>query len=476
LHVGIDIGTGSLKAVLGLKTGRHTITHRYKEEMFVPGSHKIDLFNESIREFLIKISTFSAEKEELIQGIGFCGHGPSIVLVSEKGECLTDIITWQDGSAAESAETLKLIIEGFTKDGTCFEAKLLKAFTNNKELFSENLKALYPKDYVIYLLTGRNTIDYSTAETLAFFNSESRVFDTYSSGIPVDVFPELVESWDVVGRTDSDFAEKCELKNDIPVISGGIDAWCEAVGAGAIEEGMLVDGSGTSTCITCCRNGKDSKLSHVIPGKSLDIETMSSTGASIDWIKNILKIDLDELSEIDSFIPLPLVYLPYLDGERSPVWDEEASGSFLGISSESQRKDLIKAVFQGISFGTKQCIELAEKAGEYKNTAIRAVGGSANNKALLQYKSNITGLKYISMAETDAAALGAMIIASHACGKGSIKELTDKWVEINFEIEPDNTYSEIWKQLFAVYSESYSQIQITAHKLFKIKKKLKKLS
>ncbi|MDA3939930.1 MAG: FGGY-family carbohydrate kinase [Spirochaetia bacterium] len=475
MYVGIDIGTGSLKAVLGLKSGPYTLTQKYEEGMFSGGHHRSELFRQSVLKFIKKISHYSLETNDEIEGIGFSGHGPSLVLVSSHGETLTDIITWQDSSASEAANTLKSLVKGFEKDGTCFEAKLYKLFKERKELFSGSIKALYPKDYVIFLLTGRMIIDYPTASTLAFFNPVNRLFDTFSTGIPLDTFPEIIESWESAGMTTGDFAEKCGINNNIPIICGGPDAWCEALGAGAIEEGMLVDGSGTSTCITCCRNGKDSKLSHVIPGKSLDIETMSSTGTSIDWMKNILNIDMDEIGKIDSCIPLPLVYLPYLDGERSPVWDEEASGAFLGLSSETQRLDLIKAVLQGVSFGTRQCIELAEKAGAYKNRSIRAVGGGSNNRALLQYKANITGLKYISMAETEGAALGALILASFACKEGSVNELTERWVEINFEVYPDNTYSDIWEQLYFVYSESYSNLKDSTHKLFNIKRKLKKL-
>lgn len=476
MYVGIDIGTGSLKAVMGLNSGPYTLTQKYEEEMCYGGNHRVDLFRLSVSNLIKRLSIYSIEVNEEIEGIGFSGHGPSLILVSSKGEALTDIITWKDNSASESANDLRSFVKDFKKDGTCFEAKLYKLFREQNELFSGNIKALYPKDYVIFLLTGRMVIDYPTASTLAFFNPDNRLFDTFTSGIPIDLFPEIIESWEEAGRTSGDFADKCGININTPIICGGPDAWCEALGAGAIEDGMMVDGSGTSTCITCCRNEEDSELFHVIPGKSLDIETMSFTGASISWLMNILNIDLSEIKKINSVLPVPIIYLPYLDGERSPVWDEKASGSFTGLSSDHSSEDLIKSVLQGISFGTRQCIELVGYTVDYKTTGIRAVGGGANNRALLQYKSDITGARFFSMKVADAAPLGAMIIASFACGSSTIEELINKWVEINFEVEPDNTYSDIWEQLFAVYSESYSRIKIIAHKLFILKEKLKKLS
>ncbi len=315
-------------------------------------------------------------------------------------------------------------------------------------------------------------MDFATASTLAFFKEENRLFDTYSTGIPTYVFPKIVDSWEEAGKTGTDYSRSSGLSDDIPVIAGGIDAWCEALGAGAIEDGMMVDGSGTSTCITCCRIDGASKLTHVIPKRTLDIETMSSTGASISWLMDLLNIDWSLIKNINSFIPIPVIYLPYLDGERSPVWDERVSASFTGLTSKNNKEDLVRSVLQGIACGTRQCIELVGKESNSTDTYIRAVGGGANNRAFLQYKANITGLKYISMKETDAAPLGAMILAAFSCGEGSIKELIQKWVQVNFEVKPDSKYKKIWDRMFFIYTDHYYKIRETSHKLFTLTQEL----
>ncbi|MCF6335316.1 MAG: carbohydrate kinase [Spirochaetales bacterium] len=404
--------------------------------------------------------------------MGLCGHGPSPVLVDRKGKYITDIITWQDNTALDEALILKNNIPGFSKDGTSCEAKLYKLFRDRIELFEEGIKVLYPKDYIISLLTNRRIIDHSTAGTLAFFNKQTGLFNTFGTGIPTYIFPEVIKSWETAGTTNTAFSRKAGLNDNIPVIAGGIDAWCEALGAGAVDKGMLVDGSGTSTCITCCMDNENSGLAHVIPERALTIETMSATGASVDWIKDLLNITISEISELKYLKPVPVIYLPYLEGERSPVWDERASASFTGLNSGTSRKDLVLSVLQGISFGTRQCIELAGGETSDCKTGIRAVGGGAKNHALLQLKADITGYSYSVMKEADAAPLGAMILASFGCGTGSLAELVEKWVKTEFEIIPDKTYMEIWDELFYVYSSHYNSMKEANHNLFEIRNRL----
>ncbi len=472
MYVGIDIGTGSLKAVLGTAGGElHVISRQYPAGMFKPGIHSQEYFIEAFRRLMQNLSAFSSARYEAIEGISFCGHGPSIILVSADGELLTDIITWQDNTAVDAASELRQLIPGFTKDGTCFEAKLLKLYRESNDLFQEPVTALYPKDLAVYLLTGRTCLDHSTASTLAFYDKGTRTLDTACCGIPSGVFPELVESWEIVGVTSSQFAEDCGLAAGIPVVTGGIDAWCEAIGAGAVDDGMMVDGTGTSTCITRCWEEGATPLLHVIPQRGLSIETMSSTGASIAWVSRLTGMTIDAIRSMDVRTPLPLIYLPYLNGERSPVWDEKASASFIGMSSGTTAEELVRSVLQGISFGTRQCIEIVHGGSSRDMGAIRAVGGGANNRALLQYKANITGAVFHSMKETDAAPLGAMILASYAGGAGSIRELTDRWVNINFSIEPEGPHADLWDELYAIYDTTYAGIRETSHRLSAVRTK-----
>ena len=185
---GFDIGTGSLKAVLGTGNGLLTVTETYPAEMVNNGIQDFRLLKSATGRFLAKLAGKAAETGEDIEGIGLCGQGPSILIIDNEGNPGTDIVTWQNGDAAEEAVELSSRFEGFDKDGTSFEAKLLRIQRRNPELLKPGNRALYPKDYLLFLLTGRICLDFSTASTLVFFDQERRCFNTGETGIPENVF------------------------------------------------------------------------------------------------------------------------------------------------------------------------------------------------------------------------------------------------------------------------------------------------
>ena len=444
MYIGIDVGTGSLKAVIGNQTGIYTISEKYSSDISIPGMlgiYKISVFHEALERFMKQIALFLKDAADISSNIGLCGQGPSLIMIDPGGKPVNELITWQDGSAFKEAVELSSLFPNFTKDGTCFEAKLLKLYRSSPSSFEQGCKALYPKDYLQFLLTGELCLDHSTASTLAFYNHKERVFNTGQSGIPKGIFPRIIDSWDESGITGTEVSRRWGLPDGIKVFSGGIDAWCESLGAGALSPGDIVDGTGTSTCITCCKSEGESGLIHVIPERKLTIETMSSTGGAVKWGLNLIQ---EKLVEFDSYLygfngdggikenrfdalqPVSIIFLPYLNGERSPVWDEKASVSVTGLHGTHDRKDFIQGLLQGIGFGVRQCLEIVNDSFLSMGTeepGIRAVGGGASGRTLIQLKADITNRPYKVMKIKDASALGAMILAAFGAGEGSLEEL-----------------------------------------------------
>ncbi len=399
-----------------------------------------------------------------IRGIALSGHGPSAVFVDSDGNALSKIITWQDKRAREEASYLKEHFKEFERDGTSYEAKVLWFYRKQPDLFKENNKILYPKDYVVYKLTGSAVIDRSAASTTLFYDLKLNNWKQSVVGIPLEVLPRIVDSWELVGETSGRFSRECGLGDGVPVFAGGIDAYCEAIGAGAINSGDIVDGSGTSTCISVCGGKGERNDIHVIPNRTLDIRMMSATGLSINWILNLFSESIGYIRKMVFNTPVKLIFLPYLNGERSPYWDEKARGTFIGLTSNFGKDEIIGAVLQGIAFGVRQ--NLLSLGAFYGGENVNAVGGGSENELWVKLKADVTGKIYNKMAISNASALGALILAAFGSKEGRLEELVGRWVRVDKTFYPEK--NPLYDKLFSVYTECYPSLKDVFNKLYMI--------
>jgi xylulokinase len=404
-----------------------------------------------------QIVAFSKQSGEPIEGISASGHGPSLIVIDKAGNPGAEIVTWQNSSNTSEAQELSAVFPGFRKTGECWEAKVVSAWRSCKEVWN-GTTALYPKDYFLFLLCGRRVIDKSTASTIAFFNRELCCWNSEPIMIDPRFLPNVVSSWEEIGKTGTDFSRLCGLKDGVPIYGGGIDAWCEALGAGATVPGMLVDGSGTSTCVSICLGKDQSILEHVIPHRSFRIETISYTGGSAEWAADVFNYPIQKWKNNCAYEkPIPILFLPYLIGERSPVWDVKASAAFVGMHREHRASDLMTAVFQGTAFAVAECLALIESAEGIE--AVRAVGGGADNIPWMQIKASVTGKVYEVMQEKKAAPLGSAMIAAYGAGAGSFDDLVERYVRVEREIEPDMRHRSAYVRLMDSYGRLYQSLK-----------------
>lgn len=478
MYLGIDIGTGSVKcALLGADGSVETLGASYGKEKSREervGFQSPDTLVATLRQLLSRVGAMLRETREPLWGISASGHGPSMVVLDASGRPLGDLLTWQESSARDEAAELRELYPGFSKTGECWEAKLLRAW-RKRGMNHPGSCALFPKDYLNFLLTGRKVMDHSTASTLAFYR---RADGDGSWKLPEEIetsfVPEIVESYGVAGLTCTSFASDCGIPPGVPVFGGGIDAWCEALGAGAVEPGDLVDGSGTSTCVSSCCAAGDTPLDHVIPGRSFRIETISSTGKSIRWAQSLFDLAVDEWKrwwETEQQTgrgengteprPLPLLFLPYLTGERSPVWNEDASALFLGMRSGDEKHHLMEAVHQGTAMAIGQCLRIIapDETGDGPGSPVRAVGGGAENAPWLRMKADLSGRTFLMMRQKDAAPVGAGVLAALGTGAGTVEELSRRWNRVEQEIPPRRESRERWNRLYDLYQGTYQLVE-----------------
>ncbi len=461
MHLGLDIGSSSIKALL------FDGPNHYKASADYPAGYSCfeqdaKMVSEAVKAAIQKLIKTHNIKPDKITTIGLCGHGPSIVFVDKAGTAVTPVITWQDTRALKEAAELRGRWPGFEKDGTSYEAKLLWYYRNFQELCGGGYTALYPKDYLVLLLTGRCCMDCSTASAIVYYDRNSKSWS--SRGIlPLEMMPEVVDSWEESGQTATGFSRDCGLPDGIPVFSGGIDCFCEAVGAGGLDYGTVVDGSGTSTCLTRAVERNDTASWHVLPDSALHINMLSSTGAAFKWFQNqIASGEVEALMEgIRPERPEHIIFLPYLSGERCPIWDEKARAVFLGIDGSTGKQQLLQAVLQGVGFAIRQNLDAM---GQGINI-VNAVGGGNRSDVWLQIKANICGVPFDKLEEQDASAFGAALIGAIGNKDYSVSD-AKALVVVNKRFEPEAKCKAEYDGLYKNYKKLYPALKDIYHDMF----------
>lgn len=464
-YLGVDIGTGSMKAAFVTQGAAAIESGSYGEP-----SIRVPPFQQDVREFALSFQDFCrgmAAKYGFgnLGGIALSSHGPSLICVDRAGAPLGTMVTWQDNGAVEEARELRAALPGFAKDGSSWEAKCLAAWKREGQRIAAFLT---PKDYLNYLLTGQLAYDRSTASTVRFVDQSTWVWKDSGLGIPAAAFPRIVDPWEPVGTTGTPYSRDCGLPDGTPVLGGGIDAYCEALGAGAVNPGDVMDGSGTSTCISVCSRGPQGDY-HVVPAMRLRIETMSSTGAAIKWIRGIAG---DSIGSEPLPRWTPILFHPFLNGERSPYWDEGLRASFVGASGADGGPELYVAVLQGTAFGVRQNVELLERTEDIRGRPIIACGGGAENDAWLRMKANIMNRPYIKPAVKDSAPLGDVCLCGIGDGMRSpLEELGIQTVGSVVEPDADGTERALLDELYSEYLNSVQVLMDTNHRLSSLRKR-----
>ncbi len=411
------------------------------------------------------------DEKPSIKGIALSGHSPSLVPVDEGGRALARSIIWQDTRAQEEARNLSLKLGKMVAPNN-FDPKMLWFKVHRPDIYGKTHVFLQPKDYIISLLCGRKQIDSAAASSWFCYSRPEGKWLSLPGGPEIEKLPEIAHPWEIVGELGQLAAEELGLQAGIPVVSGGIDAFCEALGAGLIGEGLLVDVTGTSTCLMICQQ-EDEPLEngvclHVIPDLFLKIRTMSSTGGALQWFVDSFSPRKEPgyfQSFLDELLPEALagarglIFLPYLFGERSPIWDAKARGVFFGINGQHRPPDFLQAVLEGVTFGIRQNLELIEEEG-YKVELIHALGGGNSNPYWLQLKADILCKPVQPVLRGEGALTGAYLLAAWATGKyPSLKIGVDKELQKGPVYKPRGEVEKLYQERFNTYKALYPALR-----------------
>ena len=365
-------------------------------------------------------------------------HGP--VLLDSKNRPLGNCIIWQDRRAAKETEEIRRRISeralyrlsGYRLNPHMTGPKLLWIRKNRRERYVRARRILLPKDYLRSQFTGDFCTDWTDANGTGFFNMRKKTwaYDIFDElRLDASKMPEIRPSFEVVGETAEFASRKIGLDTGIPVVAGGGDD-VAAIGAKAASDSDLVISLGTSSstyassskpildplmrleCFVSCEDGK-----WLLSG------TTTSAGAAVDWATRNMgagsfqgTMDRNTYSFLDRHLssrePSGLLFLPYLAGERSPIWDTEAKGELVGITLQHGRLDLIQGVTEGVCFTLRSILDITEQLTQKRMGVVHVAGSATSSVAWMQMLANILGRKVAIPKESETTALGAAMLAA----------------------------------------------------------------
>ena len=492
--LGVDIGTSACKAAAFDGEGRVVAqaAGAYGVSCPHPGWAEQDpeqwweAVCRAIREVLEKGKIAPAR----VAGVGVDGQSWSAIAVDRDGRALCPTPIWYDTRAAALCEEINRSVGEerlFAVSGNPFSPsytmpKVIWYRRERPQVYENAWKILQSNGYLVYRLTGAAVQDESQGYGWACYEMAKNRWDTAlcrELGVRPDLLPEIVPCTRVAGTVTAEAAAACGLQAGTPVVAGGLDAACGALGAGVVRPGETQEqggqAGGMSICTAACRADPRLILSaHVAPGLwLLQGGTVGGSGA-LNWFARefgaaeraeaaekggsvFTRLD----SEAEAVPPGSegLVFLPYLAGERSPLWDVDAKGVFYGARFTTTRAHFARAVMEGVAYSLRHNLETAQEAG-VEAGVLRAMGGAANSRLWTQIKADVTGRRVEVPASDTATAFGAAILAGVGVGLyRDCAEAVDKTVRVMRVHEPNPAAKEAYDAGYRVYRELYESLR-----------------
>jgi xylulokinase len=482
--LGVDIGTSSCKTAIFdpdgkvIAQGGSEYPVSYPEKGWAE-QDPADWWNGICRATREMISESGIDPAD-IAGIGIDGQSWSAIALDRDGNALCPTPIWTDTRSEticrETAERLgedKIFGLCGNPVSPCYTwPKILWYRKNRPEVFEKTEKILQSNSYIAYRMTGEITQDLSQGYGLACFDMRKGRWDDDACealGIPQKLLPEIVNCHQVIGRLTKEAAEQTGLKEGTPVVAGGLDAACGTLGAGVVKPGQTQEQGGQAGGMSICidQYAADPRLIlgfHVVPGQWLLQGGTTGGGGALKWLRETVcpELSFAEMSELAEQAPAGsggVTFLPYMAGERSPIWNPKACGVFFGLNFGVTRGQMIRACMEGVAYALRHNLETAEAAGA-KAGILRAMGGSANSRIWTQIKADVTGCGIEVPASDTATTLGAAILAGVGTGVyQSFEEAAVRTVSVKKTYTPNTELKAVYDSGYETYRKLYPALE-----------------
>ncbi|MBM3116138.1 FGGY-family carbohydrate kinase [Jeongeupia naejangsanensis] len=503
--IGVDIGTQSTKALLVDAGGAIIAQHAQGYQVDTPrplwAEQWPQVWFDAVCECVRQVMAKSAVPPASVCAVCVSSlYGGSGIPVDADMTPLHPCLIWMDRRAGDEVERVKAGVDlerlydltGNGVDSYYGYTKMLWLQHQRPEVWARTRYLLPPNSYVNYLLTGEVAVDHSSAGNIGgVYDIKARTWSAEAMamlGIPAAMMPErLVHSSDVVGGLLPQWADALGLSAGTPVIAGGVDAAVATFAAGVVKAGDHVAMIGTSMCWGYLNKDVDARhglisMPHVYNGErdNYIFGGAITAGASVSWFRD--EFCQTEIAEgraqgIDPHVLLErraqavppgadgVLFLPYLMGERSPVWDAKASGAFVGLSLFHSRAHLYRAVLEGVTFALKHNMEAGARGAERLDERLIVVGGAAHSDLWMQIIADITGYPVYTIVEEVEAALGAALLAAVGTGMVGAADAERGWVTLAERARPEPQAWACFQKLYGLYCDLYPSLKPVMHGL-----------
>ncbi len=434
MFLGIDLGTSELKTLL--LDAQHRIKAQASAALTLQQPQPLwseqqpQAWWAALDAALLQLKAQQPQAMAAVQAIGLAGQMHGAVVLGAQGEVLRPAILWNDGrsgaqcAALEAMQPLTQEITGNLAMPGFTAPKLLWLREHEPRLFDQVSRVLLPKDWLRLQLTGEAVSEMSDASGTLWLDVAARRWSAAmlaACGLDESHMPRLVEGSDCSGTLKREWAQRWGLPNAVPVAGGGGDNAASAVGMGAVAPGQGFVSLGTSGVVFLCGARFSPNparavhaFCHALPRQWHQMSVMLSAASALQWAARLLAVsNVGEMLAATQDLTLAQcaaapIFLPYLNGERTPHNDPHATGSLHGLTAAHGPADVAHAVMEGVCFGLADGWQAlgAARAGV---PALSLVGGGARSARWAQWLASALG---VSLTTHDGGAAGAALGAA----------------------------------------------------------------
>lgn len=484
-YIGIDLGTSAVKLLLVDERGQilNSVTREYPLEFPQPGwsQQAPEDWKKAVLEGIPQL--LQGFDRSQVAGIGCGGQMHGLVVLDENDQVIRPAILWNDGRTSRQVDYLNEVVgretlsrltaniafAGFTAP------KLLWMRDNEPENFARISKIMLPKDYINYILTGVHCCDYSDASGMLLLDVEHKCWSEEMlsiCGVTLAQMPRLYESYQVVGTVTPELSQALGLPNTVKVVAGAGDNAAAAVGTGVVGSGGCNISLGTSGTIFISSKefGVDPHnalhaFAHADGGWHL-MGCMLSAASCNKWLCDDILKTTDYEAEQKDITPDKLgnnhvYFLPYLMGERSPINDTNARATFIGMTMDTSRSDLVQAVLEGVAFAIRDSFEVATSLG-ISIPKTKICGGGSKSPLWRTIFANVLGIPLELLKTEQGPGYGGAILAMVGCGQyESVQAAVDDLVEVAAVVEPDAELTKRYEARYQQFRKLYPALKDT---------------